>query len=200
MGREWVAESGRDLAFSFLFRADTPLEWTPSLAMATAVGVAEAMEAQGLTVKLKWPNDIFASGGKIAGILTECLTGESGLVMVVGIGVNVNMRRETAEKITPPATSYFLETGQEQDTDRFLDIILGRLPRWLEEWEDGGFGKIRPAWEKLAANPGEKIIARHHGRARSGTLAGYGEFGELLLLQADGEITRVWSGDIETEM
>lgn len=56
------------------------------LAIASAVGVARAAEAlTGRAVGIKWPNDVFVDGRKLAGILIE----RRGNTILLGIGLNV---------------------------------------------------------------------------------------------------------------
>lgn len=50
-----------------------------------AVELAEWLRAGGAPVMVKWPNDLYLDGGKLAGILTEYVRGH----LVVGVGVNV---------------------------------------------------------------------------------------------------------------
>ena len=56
--------------------------------VATARGLARAA---GLEARIKWPNDIFIGGKKVAGILAEMeAEGEKLQSVILGIGVNVN--------------------------------------------------------------------------------------------------------------
>jgi BirA family biotin operon repressor/biotin-[acetyl-CoA-carboxylase] ligase len=58
--------------------------------LAAGLAVAEAVGELGVDTALKWPNDVLASGGKLAGILSEAASGRAGTEWVVlGIGVNV---------------------------------------------------------------------------------------------------------------
>ncbi|MBL4702111.1 MAG: biotin--[acetyl-CoA-carboxylase] ligase [Phycisphaeraceae bacterium] len=77
----------------------------PKLPLAVGVAVCDAVQ-QGLpdaTVGLKWPNDVWLNGRKVAGILVERieLAGEDGGTLstgrlVIGVGVNVNNRWDQA--------------------------------------------------------------------------------------------------------
>jgi BirA family biotin operon repressor/biotin-[acetyl-CoA-carboxylase] ligase len=58
----------------------------PSLTLWSAVELAMAFRAHGAVVLVKWPNDLYLGGGKLAGVLSEHVNGH----LVVGIGVNVN--------------------------------------------------------------------------------------------------------------
>ena len=62
------------------------------LPLAAGVAVAEAAGELGVRTELKWPNDVLASGRKLAGILSEAASGPAGVEWVaLGIGVNVSL-------------------------------------------------------------------------------------------------------------
>lgn len=93
LGRHW-ADTGEDgTACTFVVGPDmTPL--TEQLAIASAVGVAHAIEALlGQTVDVKWPNDILTGGRKLSGILIE----RQPELALVGIGINVSQLAWPAE-------------------------------------------------------------------------------------------------------
>lgn len=89
-GRTWVSDD-QTLTFSLLIRKETDADNLDSLPLAVGVGVARAIEFSlaPLRTQLKWPNDVHAGGGKIAGILLE--TNQRAIdFVVIGIGVNVS--------------------------------------------------------------------------------------------------------------
>ena len=82
--------------------------------MLAALSVHEYLEQKlGATVSIKWPNDIYVAGNKIAGILIENNVNANAVTSsIIGIGLNVN---QTTFPEGLKATSMFLETGQMQD-------------------------------------------------------------------------------------
>lgn len=75
--------------------------------MSLVVGLAVLRALESLGVReagLKWPNDVLQGGKKIAGILLELSGDPADLChVVIGIGINVNMK--TATDIGQPWTS-----------------------------------------------------------------------------------------------
>jgi BirA family biotin operon repressor/biotin-[acetyl-CoA-carboxylase] ligase len=120
LGRTWEAPPRSAVLVSVLLRpsADRPL---PQLALVAGVAVADALEElTGLSVQIKWPNDVMLRRTKVAGILAEAR--ES--AVVVGIGVNVN---QTREQLPNRGGSLRTATGLEWDRDAVLDAVLGAL-------------------------------------------------------------------------
>ena len=94
-GREWFSPPGAGIYMSVVVRSPAV---APMLTLAGGVAVAEGIRrATGLPVLIKWPNDVVVEDAhapgrrrKLAGILAEGSTGQSGLQHVVlGIGINV---------------------------------------------------------------------------------------------------------------
>ena len=82
--------------------------------LAAGLAAAEAIRAvSGLTVDLRWPNDLLIGPRKTGGILVESSLQTEGLLhaMVLGIGINVH-QRDFPSGLATPATSLDLEAGQ----------------------------------------------------------------------------------------
>jgi BirA family biotin operon repressor/biotin-[acetyl-CoA-carboxylase] ligase len=70
-----------------------PIAALPTLSMKISLGIVNALTSIDPTIQplIKWPNDIYASGKKLCGILIEnALSGGKVQHSVIGIGMNVN--------------------------------------------------------------------------------------------------------------
>jgi len=100
-GRTWASRQG-GLYCSFLDRPAIPLADYCMPAMLYQIAVARAVGAVcGKPARLRWPNDIYIDGHKIAGIITE-LEGEGDMIswIATGIGVNVNNQSPSAKAVS----------------------------------------------------------------------------------------------------
>ncbi|MGQ9473344.1 MAG: biotin--[acetyl-CoA-carboxylase] ligase [Candidatus Caldatribacteriaceae bacterium] len=135
LGRGWFAERGKSLTFSLLLRPPIEPEMCPSLGLLTALLVAFTLEEFGFSPTLKWPNDLYLQGKKVAGILLESSTELDRIEwIVVGIGLNVNVSG-FPEELQSSATSLFLETGKLikrwELLRSFLSLLGREYPRFL---------------------------------------------------------------------
>lgn len=121
-GASWFSPPGESLAFSVLLRPTAPKALWPRLALITGLAVAEALEDYIPLVGIKWPNDVWAGGKKIAGILVEA----GGDFVVIGIGLNVNTQ-EFPEEVASIATSVALERGEPVSRAEILASVIRRL-------------------------------------------------------------------------
>jgi BirA family transcriptional regulator, biotin operon repressor / biotin---[acetyl-CoA-carboxylase] ligase len=91
LGRTWHSPAGENLYVSFVLRPDLPAAIVPNVTLAAGLAIADAIAPLiTLPVQLKWPNDVFVSDRKIAGVLCEAAVAEGRTsFVVVGIGLNV---------------------------------------------------------------------------------------------------------------
>jgi BirA family biotin operon repressor/biotin-[acetyl-CoA-carboxylase] ligase len=91
LGRRWEAPPAANLLVSVLLRPRLPIQARHLASAVVALAAAEACAAlAGVTVDIKWPNDLLVGGRKLAGVLAEADVGAEDLSpIVVGIGINV---------------------------------------------------------------------------------------------------------------
>jgi BirA family biotin operon repressor/biotin-[acetyl-CoA-carboxylase] ligase len=196
--RHWVSMAGQDLTFSFLLYTRHDISEIVSLPMAVALGTASALDTFGIETRTKWPNDLLVGGNKIGGILCQKSNVEyaHGSAVIVGIGINVNMREAEAGSIEKPATSLRIETGRTYPIKDVLNIILEMLPDWIDRWEESSFPAIREDWITRCCYMGEHITIGEGKELKSGILEGFGNKGQIVIRSDDGRMHDVWAGDV----
>ena len=197
-GRRWASASHRGLWFSLLLRPAFPQAQWARLTTWAAVSVAAAIEeSAGAKASIKWPNDVFVVGQKVAGILAESGTDTAGRPFaVVGIGVNVN--HEPADfpaEIHATATSLRAATGAPLDRPALAADILRAL--------DARFAKIADDFPALIAEAaarsfllGRWIQVRAGETLTEGLAEQLDADGHLLLRHADGSLTKLTAGEV----
>ena len=80
--RKW--ESADDLTFSIIFKEKY------NSAIITPLAIIYALNDYKINAKIKWPNDIYLYGGKLAGILIEDEYSDDFMASIIGIGINMN--------------------------------------------------------------------------------------------------------------
>ena len=176
----WSCPAGEGIACSVILRPEEPVAQWSRHALAAGVGVAEGLEGLGVQAGLKWPNDVWLSGRKLCGILVEATAG----VVVVGLGINVNVR-SFPEELAFPATSLLLEKGQKVSREAVLAAVIPRVIQRCGEIGEG-FGQVCQAWEEWSVLRGREVSLRSEGQSWRGTVVGLGKEGELRLEGAWG--------------
>ena len=194
-GRQWQSPRGENLYLSLGLTFQGGFAMLDGLSLVLGLAVAEALEKQGVTaVGLKWPNDVFVEGSKLAGILVE-LQGEleEGVIQVVaGIGINVHMSR--AEEVEQAWTSLArsMPEGSWQRNRIAADVIASVLEA-SEKFAGTGFEGFRAQWQARDIFMG-KPLATGDGKLL-GNGCGVDETGNYLI-GVDGEVEKVRAGEI----
>jgi BirA family biotin operon repressor/biotin-[acetyl-CoA-carboxylase] ligase len=167
-GREWVALPRTAVLGSIVLR-----EFDEMLPLAAGVAVCEALPLRAL---VKWPNDVWIGGRKVAGILVEGRPLEGWAVL--GIGINVSMSEFPAE-LEDMATSLRRE-GLNIGIEEVLSRLLVSLDRWLERPP----AEVLAAWRTVDALRGSDVRwAAGRGRA-----VGINAAGALLVDTSSGRV------------
>ncbi len=196
-GRSWASPARRNLYFSVILRPELPPARAPELTLVASIALCDALRRAGVNAGIKWPNDLLASGKKIAGILTE-LTAEPDRVhwVVLGAGINVNARAEDfPEELRGEATSVLLERGQPAPRALFAAACFTALEEWIDRHAEEGFAPVREAWRERSVTLGREVIVKADGREIAGTADDIDESGALLVRTRAG-VERVLAGDV----
>lgn len=194
--RKWLSAPDTNLCASLFLKTDAPLIQIPSLTMAVALAVSDYLNTLGIRSAPKWPNDVLVGEKKICGILSERVEKTSRQGIIVGLGLNVNMTEPEAKSIDRPATSILIESNTAATPSAVLEELLPQIDFWINRWKNGGFRAIREIWTEKAGPLGKPISVHDGDLRKTGTLAGFGEHGELLLKTQSG-VETIWSGDVQ---
>lgn len=188
-GRIWISEPG-NLHASVAFEARAPLSAASQLALVAGIALYESVQtvvrlAGPQTIRLKWPNDLLIGSAKAGGILVEtiALTQEQGVLAVIGFGLNVS----SAPQGTGREVSCLADVGDVPPVPELANVLAGEVDRWIGVWDAGrNFSAVRGHWLSRGTQPGERISLHTHTGKVSGTFAGLGADGALLIETANG--------------
>ena len=198
-GHEWRSAAGEGLYVSVLLRPSVPAARLPLLPLAAGLAAAQAIRsAAGLTVDLRWPNDLLLGPRKAGGILVEAKTSGGAVdFAVVGIGINVH-QRAFDPGLSTPATSLDQESGRRISRQLLLVSLLESLEREMTSLLDPTAGVKIPARVAEASTwiRGRRVEV-HGPQACIGVTAGLDNNGFLLVRTQVGLVT-VQTGGIRT--
>jgi BirA family biotin operon repressor/biotin-[acetyl-CoA-carboxylase] ligase len=133
--RRWASPPSGALLCSVLFRPDLPIDQVHHLTAIVALAAKGACAAFGApNVSLKWPNDLVAGDGKLAGVLAELVIAVPPAV-VVGIGCNLFWPADWPPKDDATGLAALISdavtleelSGARVDRDEFLEVFLDLL-------------------------------------------------------------------------
>jgi BirA family biotin operon repressor/biotin-[acetyl-CoA-carboxylase] ligase len=183
---KWHSKYSKSLLCSIIL-TDNKLN-SELLSLTCAVAVAEAIgkSANG-NAKIKWPNDIMLNGKKVAGILLESKTDNSGNTCIIGVGINCHQKEDSFPvELQPIATSIDIENHSITDRISLAKRLLTSLEHWLELAAQKG-EKVIDKWQSLSIQLGHRIKLIYNGREYSGNCIGIDpENGLILQLDTGG--------------
>ena len=188
-GNHWASAPGENLTFSLVLKPDfLPAVQQFRLTEALSLGVMDFLKgingSDSLDALIKWPNDIYANGGKICGMLvSNRLAGEKIAAAICGIGLNTN-QRDFPDWVPHPA-SISLLTGESNELEPTLKSLLDCIKKRYDELRAGR--DLEKEYLDNLMNLGIPARYRHNGRELTATIKGVDPHGRLLLTSEDGE-------------
>lgn len=200
MGRSWWSPPGVNLYFSLLLRPQTPPMQAPSLALVAGLALHRTVRqlAPHVNSAAKWPNDVWISGRKVAGVLCD-MRSEADRIhfLVMGIGVNINLPDDQLPPaLLPVATSLAAAAGHGFCRAAVLATFLNQFEPLYDAWQRDG---LAPLVSELAAcSPlANRLITVTGGQHEiRGTVCGLSPTGALLLRLANGQQQAIVAGDV----
>jgi len=195
-GRAWQSPPGQNLYLSLGLEFGGGFSALDGLSLVFGVALAEALEGLGLDdVQLKWPNDVFHDGRKLAGILVE-LQGEleEGRIQVVaGVGLNVHMVE--APDVDQAWTSLAkAEPERSWSRNKVAATVIASVLNACREFSHSGFEAFRDRWQRRDLFFGRPLSSAQ------GQLIGVGQGidsdGSYLIESDAGVVTAVRAGEI----
>jgi BirA family transcriptional regulator, biotin operon repressor / biotin---[acetyl-CoA-carboxylase] ligase len=194
-GRSWSAARYAQITMSVAIDADgVPTDTWGWLPLATGVAIVDTVTALGVDAGLKWPNDVLAGDGKLAGILAEVAAEQR--AVVIGIGLNVSL---SGDEVGVAGVTSLVGLGvTAPDRERIIVGLLGELGRRIAAWRGAGGAdpeliadyrarSLTLGMPVRAILPGDREIV---GVARDVDNQG------RLCIDSDGRTTTVAAGDI----
>ena len=177
LGRHWHSPPGKNLYCSLLLRTmpgrDQQPLWLSWIPLIAALAVSRAVQVTAdLKPTVKWPNDILIGNRKLGGVLCESSgLGTSHAVVIVGIGLNVNIRRDDfPEDLRELGTSLMIEAQHPFDRAALLVTLLLEMETRCEAFLAGAHGDILKEYVLRCGTLGRRVIVElAHGEHVDGT-------------------------------
>ena len=168
-------ESG--LYYTLVIRPDNTELAIQKTTLAAAVSACEAIEkTAGIECDIKWVNDLYLNGLKVAGILCEAPRNLQNEVMgiIIGIGINVSVR-EFPEELRGKAGSL---NRPDLDRNQLAASLTDRLMHWTEDLSNP---ELIAQYRRRSFLIGKNVSFVQNGKEIHGKAAGINDDGNLII-------------------
>lgn len=205
-GRTWASPPSGNLYMSVVLRP-APLgllgkdaSHAGLITLAGGMAAAEAIaDLTGVTVGLKWPNDLMVGGRKLGGLLVEArFMGNELLYIVFGIGINLGAREaDFPEDVRAIATSVAMLTGHTIEPEAAAAAVLDAMDAEMRALASraGRAGLVR-RFRGICSTIGQRVAADRWGVRIKGVAVEVDTSGGLVIELKDGERITLASGDV----
>lgn len=144
----WESQAGKNITGSLVvFPGDIEAAQQFDISIMASLAICDLLDLFLENVKIKWPNDIYAGSGKIAGLLIEhAILGKNVKHSILGVGLNVNQVSFSSE--IPNPISMKLLMGEDFNLDEISDLLIACLENRLDQLEAGNCSKMREEYLK----------------------------------------------------
>jgi BirA family biotin operon repressor/biotin-[acetyl-CoA-carboxylase] ligase len=199
MGRKWYSPSHVNLYFSVIFRPPFSIDRVFSLNMLIALALVDAIyNITGLKTLIKWPNDVYFTGKKMAGILTEFSANKKRAeYVIVGTGLNVNWDIKDKPELQYLATSLIKEIGHIVSRVDLLVKILELLERYYRLLLRDQDSFIYKRWNELSMVIGKEVLIGSSNERKKARVKGIDKNGALVIKDENGKESSIICGDVK---
>jgi len=192
MGRSFYSPGETGIYCSILKTTEKSLRSAVSLTGATSVAVMRAIRSlTGRQCGIKWVNDLYLDGKKVAGILAEAVTGLDGGGQQLILGIGVNLRTEEfPEELVEKAGAVM---GHSVTRAQLIAEIWQELVPYLQDFEDRSW---LSEYREHSIVIGREIGWKEGEAIHRGVAVDINEDGELVVQDTDGKTQVLRTGEI----
>lgn len=209
--REWASMGEYENLYATLVLV--PRDFVELCKLNLSIGLAVCMACHDVGVvdaRVKWPNDVWVNGQKVSGMLIDSMSsvaekGESVIIALLGVGINVNqdMSQHPNEEVRRVSCSLYDALRKKQTSaaaaavsrETLLACVMNHLETLLAEPMESIL-KIYEQWDIIMQQSASREIIvmpkkRENPERRLAVAMGYSPFGNLKVVFRDDPLQRV---------
>lgn len=202
-GRKWQSPAGANIYMSVGFTvSQIGACKINGLSLVCGVAVARCIQGLGAIPLIKWPNDIFVDGKKLAGILIETRIKADNIHVVIGIGMNVKMPDEASLEIDQPWIDLdrLLSLGNAKiERNQLAAGLLNSVIGSVVEYARSGLASFAKDWEKFDMLSGREVTVLTGEEELIASVLGVDE-NFALRVKVDSEERLLYAADVKLKL
>lgn len=195
-GKVWHSPYGASLYLSVYWPLEQGIGAAMGLSVVVGIAIARSLQQAGIAdVELKWPNDVYVQGKKLAGILVELEGQSAGYAhAIIGIGINVELG-QVAEQIDQAWIDLSQATAAPVDRNEWAVTFLSEIYQQLLAYEKFGLAPLRADWQRFDRFYQHPVAIITAQQTRTGIAFGIDDQGGLIV-EIDGVKQVIYGGEV----
>jgi BirA family biotin operon repressor/biotin-[acetyl-CoA-carboxylase] ligase len=193
--RFWFAPDSKCLTLSVVLSQSHVPENSSQLGQLAALAIRKTLDGYNIDSHLKWPNDVYASEKKIAGILSELDSKEKKVVLGIGLNVNISKKDLSLAGLNE-VTSMMLLKGTSFPLEAVQKNLLSNLEIYFQKAKEQGILFAMTEWSKHDWLSGCTIEIIREGTKTVGLYNGLDDKGRLCVRSTAEKKTTYFNGDV----
>ncbi len=192
LGRRWLSPKG-GIWLSIVLRDALSIDAYNSLPLTGALAVARTLNSSlGVGARVRWPNDVLASGRKLAGVLVEAKSkGDEFDYALLGVGINANFPISLIEEVDQESTSLLDLVGSPVSREALITTILSEV-EYLNELVSSKHSEVVvKLLERLECSRGKIVTVRLQRGEISGVFDGYDGLAKVRVATREGNVETI---------
>ncbi len=197
--RKWICDNSENIYTSIVLKPENTDNYPyQNLTQYLSVILCKFLETEfNLNPQIKWPNDILVNGAKISGILAETHMNNNKVEgIVLGLGLNVNMKDDTLSSIDQKATSLYSILNKNFDCEIILRKLSDEFFEDYDKFIKEGFKFIKADYIKRCGFLGKNITVKEQGKSIGYFAKSIDDNGLLLAIDENNNECKIITGDI----
>lgn len=191
--KKWITPVGQSIAISISHSFSFGLQQLSGLNIAIGVAIVQSLnQFGGKNMGLKWPNDIISRKGKIAGILIEASGNTNSCRVIIGIGINWNIRQKLFKSIEQPCSNAEIT---EVSRSQFIVQLILNINSILKEFKQNKLHNLQSLWHQNDAYINKNINVIQGDISMPAIYKGINKEG-LLKVEIQNKLKTVASGEV----
>lgn len=200
LNRTWHSPFAENIYLSIIYPFDKDISELSGLSLVVGLAICHAIEAtlhlKNNVLKVKWPNDVLFDGCKLAGTLIEIQAESHGFSeVIIGIGINVNMKQAIKQEITQPWTSLLEKTNTYIDRNDLAAKLIDTLIDYLEKFSKENLSGFIDEWQNRDHLANAEVKLMSGSTCWQGIASGINNQGHLQVKTKDNKMLSFSSGD-----
>lgn len=207
-GRSFYSPGKYGVYFSVLLKMGEKVEEPTLITAAAAVAAVHAIkDVLGVSVGIKWVNDLYLDGKKVCGILTESvLNGERVETVILGVGINVTAPEsgypdeiaDIATAVVAPG-NLLKKVNHENGLVR-CRLIAATLEHFWDFYKNINALEFLQVYKERSILIGHEVLVKQNNEEKRAFVLDIDNLCRLVVRYENGDVTALNSGEVRASL